>query len=84
MVHLMKLKKNEMPRGWKIKRESKDGIDYKSVFASVSVRKDGSHYWFDWSTKGGNVISSTFVKDKNKIKPTLKKIMNKEFTLRRD
>jgi hypothetical protein len=80
----MKLKKNELPEGWKLFRAFKDGAEYRGLRGFVAVRKDGKDYWFDWGIKKGDMMASSFVEDKKKIKPELKRIMTKEFVLEVD
>jgi len=85
MVHLVKLKKSELPQEWKILKEKKDSIEYKNLNRFILIHKDSGMYWFDWGVKGVDEtrqpLSSTFVKNKKEIKPMLKKIM-KEFKYR--
>jgi len=84
LVHLMKLKKKEIPEGWRLYKKFKDGEEYRGVKGFIRVHKDGDMYWFDWGVRNGDVLASSFVKDKKKIKSELKKIMTKNFILERD
>jgi hypothetical protein len=79
----MKLQKSELPSGWKVKGIGKDWVKYSGLRSNVLVHKDGNYYWFDSSIKDAGRIDTTFVKDKNKVKPMLKKIMREDFVLRR-
>jgi hypothetical protein len=81
MVHLIKLKKKEIPEGWKLFKKFENGAEYRGLSGFVTVHKIGDEYWFDWGIRDGHVLASSFVKDKKKIKPMLKKIMTKEFVL---